>query len=134
MTNHRILIVDDNADAADSLAVLLRLQGHEVTVAHDGLAALDIARANRPALILLDIGMPDMDGYEVARRLRGMAGLEHTVLAALTGWGQQEDRRRSRAAGFDHHLIKPLEPQVLQDLPAGLPPASRTTCRSGPTA
>jgi PAS domain S-box-containing protein len=120
LTSHRILIVDDNTDAAGSLAVLIRMQGHEVRVAHDGISALDTARAYRPSLIFLDIGMPGMDGYEVARRLRGMPGLQHTVLAALTGWGQQEDRRRSEAAGFDHHLVKPLEIHVLEDLLAGV--------------
>ncbi len=119
-TSHRILVVDDNTDAAGSLALLLRLQGHEVRVAHDGISALDTARSHLPQLIFLDIGMPDMDGYEVARRLRGIPGLERTVVAALTGWGQQEDRRRSAAAGFDHHLVKPLEVHVLEELLAGL--------------
>ena len=119
LTSHRVLIVDDNRDAANSLAVLIRMQGHEVRVAHDGISALDTVRAYQPSLIFLDIGMPEMDGYEVARRLRGMPGLQHTVLAALTGWGQQEDRRRSEAAGFDHHLVKPLDTHVLEDLLAG---------------
>ncbi|MBA2355983.1 MAG: response regulator, partial [Acidobacteria bacterium] len=127
LTSHRILIVDDNTDAAGSLAVLLRMQGHEVRVAYNGISALDTARVYMPALIFLDIGMPEMDGYEVARRLRGMPSLEHTVLAALTGWGQQEDRRRSKAAGFDHHLVKPLETHVLENLLAGL-------ARPGPLA
>ena len=120
LTSHRILIVDDNADAADSLAVLIRMQGHEVRVAHNGISALDTVQAYQPSLIFLDIGMPEMDGYEVARRLRVMPGLQHTVLAALTGWGQEGDRRRSKAAGFDHHLVKPLETDVLDDLLAGL--------------
>ncbi len=119
-TSHRILIVDDNTDAAGSLAVLIRMYGHEVRVAHDGISALDTLRAYRPSLIFLDIGMPQMDGYEVAQRLRDLPGLEHTVLAALTGWGQEEDRRRSRAAGFDLHLVKPLETDVLEELLAGL--------------
>jgi len=126
-TSHRILVVDDNTDAAGSLALLLRLHGHEVRVAHDGISALDTARAHQPALIFLDIGMPDMDGYEVARRLRGIPGLERTVVAALTGWGQQKDRRRSAAAGFDHHLVKPLETHVLEGLLADL-------ARAGPLA
>jgi len=119
-SGHRLLVVDDNPDAADSLAMLLRLQGHEVRVAHDGPAALQIAAASRPDLVFLDIGMPGMDGYEVARRLRQTPGLEKVVLAALTGWGQQEDRRRTAEAGFDHHLVKPVEPKTLEGLLAEL--------------
>ena len=99
-----------------SLAKLLRLQGHDVEVAHDGLSALETAKTHLPALIFLDIGMPGMDGHEVAERLRKIPGLEGTVLAALTGWDQQEDRRRTAEAGFDHHLLKPLEPKVLVEL------------------
>jgi signal transduction histidine kinase/ActR/RegA family two-component response regulator len=115
-SSHRLLVVDDNRDAADSLAMLLRLQGHEVRVAHDGLAALELAKDYRPEMVFLDIGMPGMDGYEVARRLRQTPGLEKVVVAALTGWGQQEDRRRTADAGFDHHLVKPPEPKVLERL------------------
>lgn len=117
---HRLLVVDDNDDAARSLAMLLRLQGHDVQVANDGASALEVATALRPALIFLDLGMPGMDGYEVARRIRQTAGLQQTVLAALTGWGQQEDRRRTAEAGFDHHLVKPVEPKVLENLLADL--------------
>jgi CheY-like chemotaxis protein len=119
-SGHRLLVVDDNRDAADSLAMLLRLQGHEVQVAHDGPAALRIAAASRPDLVFLDIGMPGMDGYEVARRLRRTPGLQKVVLAALTGWGQQEDRRRTADAGFDHHLVKPPEPKALENVLAVL--------------
>jgi PAS domain S-box-containing protein len=117
----RLLVVDDNVDAADSLAMLLRLQGHEVRVAHDGPTALEMVKGYRPALVFLDIGMPQMDGYEVARRLRRQPGLENVGLAALTGWGQQEDRRRTAEAGFDHHLVKPVEPAALEKLLGGLP-------------
>jgi PAS domain S-box-containing protein len=117
---HRLLVVDDNRDAAESLAILLRMQGHEVRVANDGVSALEIIKAYRPALVLLDLGMPKMDGYEVARRLRRQPGLENVRLAALTGWGQQEDRRRSAEAGFDHHFVKPVEPAVIQELVAKL--------------
>jgi CheY-like chemotaxis protein len=85
-------------------------------VAHDGPAALELAKTCRPDLVFLDIGMPGMDGYEVARRLRKTAGLEKIVLAALTGWGQQEDRRRTAEAGFDHHLVKPPEAKALEGL------------------
>lgn len=91
-------------------------------VAHDGISALDLAAAYRPDLIFLDIGMPGMDGYEVALRLRKIPGLERTILAALTGWGQEEDRRRTADAGFDHHLVKPPEPQAIERLVAELEP------------
>jgi PAS domain S-box-containing protein len=112
----RILAVDDNVDAADSLAVLLRLEGHDVRVAHDGPAALAAVEAEPPDLVFLDIGMPVMNGYDVARRLRQRPGLESLVLVAMTGWGQDEDRRRSQEAGFDHHLVKPVEPEALHRL------------------
>jgi CheY-like chemotaxis protein len=112
----RVLVVDDNRDAADSLAVLLRLTGQEVRVAYDGPSALTQAGEFRPALAFVDIGMPGMDGYEVARRLRRQPGLKDTLLVALTGWGQEEDRRRSAEAGFDCHLVKPVEPDALGGL------------------
>jgi len=114
--SQRLLVVDDNQDAATSLAMLLRLQGHEVRVAHDGPTALALATSYLPGVILLDIGMPGMDGYEVARRLRELPGLNRVVLAALTGWGQQEDRRRTAEAGFDHHFVKPLDANLLGSL------------------
>jgi CheY-like chemotaxis protein len=120
-SGHRLLVVDDNKDAATSLAMLLRLQGHEVHVAHDGPSSLVVAMSYRPDMIFLDIGMPGMDGYEVARRIRQTAGLEKVVLAALTGWGQQEDRRRTAEAGFDHHLVKPPEPNMVRSVLASLP-------------
>jgi CheY-like chemotaxis protein len=119
-SGHRLLVVDDNEDAATALATLLRLQGHQVRVVHDGISALEAVRAFRPVLILLDIGMPGMDGYEVARRIRKTPGMENVLLAALTGWGQQEDRRRTAEAGFDHHLVKPLQPATLEGLLADL--------------
>jgi signal transduction histidine kinase len=117
---HKLLVVDDNEDAANSLALLLRLKGHHVEVAHHGPAALEIAEGYRPEMIFLDIGMPGMDGYEVARRLRQHPELKNIVLAALTGWGQQEDRRRSSEAGFDHHLVKPPELELVDSLLSGL--------------
>jgi CheY-like chemotaxis protein len=119
-SGHRLLVVDDNKDAALSLATLLQLQGHEVRVAHDGSSALAAASSFLPKMVFLDLGMPDMDGYEVARRMRQQPGMEAVVLAALTGWGQEEDRRRTLAAGFDHHLVKPPEPMVLERLLDGL--------------
>jgi len=109
----RILVVDDNQDAANSLGMLLRLTGQEVQVAHDGLGALQAVRAFRPDVVFLDLGMPGMDGYEVARRLRDAPEVKGVVLVALTGWGQDEDRLRSQEAGFDHHLVKPIEPEAL---------------------
>ena len=117
---HRGLVADDNQDAANSLAMLLGLQGHEVRVAYSGVAALEMAKTYPPDVVFLDIGMPDMDGYEVARRLRQQPGLENVVLAALTGWGQQEDRRRTADAGFNHHLVKPPEPAALDGVLAEL--------------
>jgi signal transduction histidine kinase/CheY-like chemotaxis protein len=113
-TGYRLLVVDDNQDAANSLAVLLRLKGHEVQVAHDGFTALEVIKNYRPEAIFLDLGMPGMDGYEVARRIRQQPDLGNVVLAAITGWGQQEDRRRSMAAGFNYHLVKPPETRVLE--------------------
>src|SRR5262249_4803970 len=108
----RVLVVDDNVDAADSLGLLLKLAGHLVRVAHDGPTALVVAQAFHPQVVLLDIGMPDMDGYEVARQLRKQPELQPALLVALTGWGQDTDRRRSIEAGFDIHLVKPVEPKT----------------------
>jgi two-component system CheB/CheR fusion protein len=116
-----VLVVDDNVDAAVSLGMLLKLAGQDVRVAYDGPAAIRHAVEFRPALVLLDIGMPGMDGYEVCRRLRREACLEPIKLVALTGWGQDEDRRRSHEAGFDHHIVKPVEPSALQRLLSELP-------------
>jgi two-component system CheB/CheR fusion protein len=117
----RVLVVDDNVDAAESLAILLRLKGHEAHCAHDGPSALALAAAVRPELILLDIGMPGMDGYQVACELRSGGLLGNAVLVAVTGYGQEEDRVRSRAAGFDEHFVKPLSPHALRELLARAP-------------
>lgn len=122
----RILLVDDNQDAAVSLSMLLKLQGHDVQVAHDGLSALEVARSYQPHVVFLDIGMPGMDGYEVARRIRQQPGMEKVVLAALTGWGQQEDRRRTSEAGFNHHLVKPPELKALEGVLAMILPGQKT--------
>jgi CheY-like chemotaxis protein/nitrogen-specific signal transduction histidine kinase len=119
----RILVADDNADAANSLARLLRrLHGQDVRVAHDGPEALAAADSFLPEVALLDIGMPGMDGYEVARRLRENPDLQGLFLVALTGWGQEADRRRSEEAGFDRHLIKPVDPEVVRELLVNLQP------------
>jgi two-component system CheB/CheR fusion protein len=112
----RIVVVDDNVDAAESLALLLQHDGHEVQVAHDGHAALDVARGFQPDVVLLDIGLPGLNGYDVARRLRVDPAVPALTLVALTGFGQDEDRRRTSAAGFDHHLTKPVEYDALAEL------------------
>jgi CheY-like chemotaxis protein len=112
----RILLVDDNRDAALSLAMVLKLLGAEVRVAHDGQEALEAFEAVDPSVVLLDIGLPGMDGYEVARRLRAAYPERSTALVALTGWAEEEHRRRAREAGFEHHLVKPAEIDTLQKL------------------
>ena len=112
----RILVVDDNVDAAESLSRLLRLQAHEVRVEYDGLAALAAARDMNPDVVLLDIGLPKLDGLEVARSLRARDDGPRPLLVAMTGFGQAEDRARTAAAGFDHHLTKPVDPKLLQTL------------------
>jgi CheY-like chemotaxis protein len=117
---HRILVVDDNRDAADSLALMLRLAGHDTRTAHDGLEAVQAAATFGPGVVLLDIGMPRMNGYEAARHIRQQPWGKNIVLVALTGWGQEEDKRRTFEAGFDHHLTKPVEPAALEKLLAGL--------------
>jgi CheY-like chemotaxis protein len=117
---YRILVVDDNRDAADSLAILLRLVGNEVHTAYDGLEALGAAAAFQPNVVFLDIGLPKLNGYETARRMREQHGGGDMVLVALTGWGQEEDRRRAKEAGFDHHMTKPVEFDALQKLLAAL--------------
>jgi CheY-like chemotaxis protein/two-component sensor histidine kinase len=111
-----VLVVEDNVDAAESLATLLRVWGHDVQVVHDGLDAVEAARQHPPEVVLLDIGLPGLDGYQVARRLREDVGLDSSLLVAMTGYGQPEDRRRSREAGIHHHFVKPVEPLVLRNL------------------
>jgi PAS domain S-box-containing protein len=112
----RVMVVDDNPDAAESLALLLELQGHEVRTAHDGLAAVALAREYRPALAIVDIGLPGISGYEVARRIRGQDGGAGMLLVALTGWGQAQDKQAALEAGFDRHLTKPVAPEQLDEL------------------
>ncbi len=112
--SRRILVVDDNVDAAESLATLLRLKGHIARVAKDGPTALAIARAERPEVVILDLGMPGTDGFEVARQLRAMAETKNTVLVAITGWSREEDRQRCYEAGFDGHLPKPVDLSAVQ--------------------
>ncbi len=114
--NKRILLADDNRDAAESLAIILRLEGHEVELAHDGSSALRCFAARRPDVALLDIGMPKANGYEVARQIRAAPEGAGVLLIAITGWAQDSDKAESRAAGFDHHLTKPIEPETLMEL------------------
>ncbi|HET9865031.1 MAG TPA: response regulator [Steroidobacteraceae bacterium] len=111
-----ILIADDNQDALESLALMLRMEGHEVHCASDGEEALQLAGLRRPEIVVLDVGMPKLDGCEVARRIRAESWGRAAVLVALTGWGQEVDRRRSREAGFDMHLVKPVDPATLCDM------------------
>lgn len=115
-TTFRILIVDDNVDGADSLAMMLRTMGHETRTAYDGLAGVALAEQYRPDVALFDIGLPKLNGYEACRRIRETPWGKELVLIAVTGWGQEDDRRRSREAGFDHHLVKPVNPSGLAKL------------------
>lgn len=114
--SRRILIVDDSRDGGESLSVLLRVLGADVSLVHSGRAALHAVESFRPDVVLLDIGMPGMDGYEVARRIRANSANRAVMLIALTGWGQDEDRERSKAAGFNHHLVKPADIDQLRQL------------------
>ncbi len=121
--HRRILIVDDNRDAATSLAMMLKLMGHEVRTAHDGEAGLAAAAEHRPDLILLDIGMPKLNGYDTARIIRAEPWGQVMTLVAVTGWGQEEDRRKSSEAGFDFHMVKPVAPEELERVVASVRPA-----------
>ena len=116
----RILVVDDNQDSADSLGMLLKLLGNDVRVVHDGLAAVEVASDFKPRVVLLDIGLPTLNGYEAAQKIRQQAAGSQAVIIAVTGWGQDIDRQRSKQAGFDHHLVKPVDPDVLTRLLASL--------------
>lgn len=112
----RVLVVDDNADLVQMLAATLEANGHHVRKALDGRSAVAIARAFRPDVVLLDLGLPEMDGLEVARQLRRCPETADAHLVALTGWGQAQDRQRTREAGFNHHLTKPTQPETLERL------------------
>ncbi|HVL55305.1 MAG TPA: response regulator, partial [Burkholderiaceae bacterium] len=116
MSRLRLLIVDDNRDAASSLAQLMRIHGHRVETAFDGPSALQLAREQHFDAFVLDIGLPGFDGHELARRIRELPGSGNAIFVALTGYGQPADRERSSAAGFDHHLVKPIEPELLERL------------------
>jgi two-component system CheB/CheR fusion protein len=126
----RILIVEDQADSAEALAVALRLDGHDVSVAYDGEAGLACAAARAPDVALLDIGLPRLSGYAVAARLRGLPGLEDAFLVALTGFGADDDRARALDAGFDLHFTKPVDIDVLRAELDNLPPPPDRLARS----
>jgi CheY-like chemotaxis protein len=120
-SRRRILVVDDNRDAAASLAELLSADGYHTRLAHDGATAVELAESWGPTIVLLDIGLPRLDGYEAARRIRALDGGAEITLIAITGWGQAEDRAKSSAAGFDHHLVKPVDLAALSLLFAPVP-------------
>jgi DNA-binding response OmpR family regulator len=128
---HRILVTDDNVDAAASLAMMLEIMGHEVRTAHDGLEAVEVAATFRPDIILLDIGMPKLDGFEACRRIRGQDWAHDVFMLALTGWGQDADRIEARKAGFDEHLVKPVDPTAFEKLLAGIRSRVATPDRRG---
>jgi PAS domain S-box-containing protein len=124
--DRRVLVVDDNRDSADMCATLLELSGHELRTAYSGRSALEVADGFRPHVAVLDIGLPDLDGYQLARLMRGTEWGKDAVLVAVTGWGRDDDRKRAFAAGFDHHLTKPLTGEALQSLLGSLPNCSQT--------
>jgi CheY-like chemotaxis protein/two-component sensor histidine kinase len=121
-TGRRMLVVDDNRDAADSLAMLLSVHGNDVDTAYDGIEAVEAAERLRPDVVLLDIGMPRLNGYDACRRIRAEPWGKGIVLIALTGWGQDEDKRRTEDAGFDAHVVKPVDPSALLTLLGRWPP------------
>lgn len=112
----RVLVADDNEDAGESLAMLLRLDGHEVQVTNNGTDAVALFDQTQPDVVILDIGMPGLSGYEVAGRIRERDAGKEAMLIAVTGWGQQADKARASEAGFDHHFTKPVEPEALSAL------------------
>jgi CheY-like chemotaxis protein/two-component sensor histidine kinase len=129
LSSRRVLVVDDNRDAADSLGMLLNLAGAEARAVYNGAAALEVLPTYQPAVLLVDIGMPDMDGYELARRVRQLPNCGDLTLIALTGWGQAEDRQRSQDAGFNFHLTKPADFNTLQSLLDSLQEPQRSDTR-----
>jgi CheY-like chemotaxis protein len=116
--------VDDNADSAQTLAMVLDVMGHETRLANDGLEAVRIAQEFQPDIVLLDIGMPRLNGYEACRKIREQAWATAVIIIAVTGWGQDDDRRRSKEAGFDLHLVKPLDPLVVERMMRDLAPGT----------
>ena len=122
----RVLVVDDDRDIATGTEMILRAMGHDVRVAHDGAEALEIAAAFHPEAALVDLGMPNMNGYLLARKLREWRWTRDAVLIAVTGWGGERERARAKDAGFDHHLLKPAAPERIAELLAAIGPATST--------
>ena len=118
--SRRILVVDDNVDSAESMAVLMKLLGHQIAIAYDGESALETAGTFKPEIIILDVGLPRMHGYQVAERLRALPENKNLVIVALTGYGREQDRRRAMDAGFDYHFVKPMDFGTLELLVNGL--------------
>ena len=118
VVKRRIVVADDNIDCAESTAVILRMEGHTVHVAYDGEHTVELVASVRPEVVLLDIGLPKLNGYDAARRIRAMDDMKDVLLVAITGWGQQKDRQLAQEAGFDRHLVKPVDPDVLIQLVA----------------
>src|SRR5690349_21485204 len=116
MTPRRVLVVDDNVDSATGIELLLKEAGHEVYVAYDGVKALETARRMRPEFVFLDLGLPGLDGFEVARALRREPDLQGVRIIAISGYGSESDRRRAQDAGVDQHLVKPADPAFLESL------------------
>jgi CheY-like chemotaxis protein len=129
-TGLRIVVVDDLADAANSLALLLALWGHDAKVCYSGAAALDTARTHQPEVVLLDVGLPRMDGFEVARRLREQPELASTTIIGISGYGDEASRTCARQAGFDHYLLKPIDLDYLNWLLHGAPSPRRVFVRT----
>jgi CheY-like chemotaxis protein len=127
--SRKVLVVDDNVDSAESLGTLLRLSGHCTLLAHDGVGAIEVAERHRPDVVLLDIGLPQMNGYEVCRRLRELPGGKDLVVIAVTGWGQGDEPRKWHEAGFDAHLVKPAQYDDVAALVSTLSPTSRSAGR-----
>ncbi|HVJ69231.1 MAG TPA: response regulator, partial [Caulifigura sp.] len=117
----QILVVDDNRDAANTLSMLLRISKHKVSTAYDGHSAVEEFQKSGPDVVLMDIGLPGMSGLEAAQAIRALPGGQEVALVAMTGWGQDEDRQKTKEAGFDRHLVKPVERAALLELLAGLP-------------
>jgi CheY-like chemotaxis protein len=131
---HRVLVVDDNRDFASSLAMLLSELGNEVRVANDGAQGLEAAKAFVPQVAFLDIGMPKLNGYRLAEMMRAESALAHTHLVALTGWGQEKDRRAAQDAGFDRHLVKPVKLEQILDILETLPSREGSSAEPRPDA
>jgi CheY-like chemotaxis protein len=127
VTSHRVLIVDDHEGSAAMMGIMCRALGNDVRTAHDGIQAVEVAAEFRPDVIFLDIGMPRLNGYDACRRIREQPWSRDTMIVALTGWGQEEDRRQAEEAGFSRHLVKPVDPNTIRELLAELKPPARST-------